>query len=219
MFIGHFGIALAAKRVAPRTSLGALVLATAFLDLLWPMFLLLGVEHVRIAPGITTASPFDFYDYPISHSLLTVAGWAAVVALLYYVGTRYSRGAWAMGLGVLSHWVLDAIVHRPDLPFWPGGRLRFGLGLWNSWGWSIAAELAVFLGGLFFYLRATRARDRIGRYGFWSLLVFLMVAWISSMLAGAPPSVAAVAWGGLSLWLLLPWAWWADRHREPTASL
>ena len=94
MFIGHFGVALAAKKVAPRTSLGSLFLATQFADLLWPILLLFGIEHVRIAPGITAVSPFDFYDYPISHSLVTLSAWALLVGLGYLAITKYARGAW-----------------------------------------------------------------------------------------------------------------------------
>ena len=127
MFIGHFGGALAAKKAAPRTSLGTLILAAQFIDLLWPIFLLLGLEHVRIAPGITKVSPFDFYDYPISHSLLMVVVWSVVLGGLYYAFRQYPRGAWIIALAVLSHWVLDFIVHWPDLPLWPGGP-RAGLG-------------------------------------------------------------------------------------------
>jgi hypothetical protein len=213
MFIGHFGVALAAKRFAPRASLGTLIFSAQFLDLLWPILLLLGVEHVRIAPGITRASPFDFYDYPISHSLLIAAVWSLLWSGLYFVVARYRRGAWAVGLGVLSHWVLDFVVHRPDLPLWPGGP-RAGLGLWNSWPATIGAELLVFGGGLALYAGSTHSRDRVGRYAFWGLMAFLVVGWIASMAAGAPPDARSMAWGALSMWLLVPWGWWADEHRE-----
>jgi len=132
MFIGHVGAAFAAKRFAPKTSLGTLVFATVFLDLIWPIFLLVGLEHVRIAPGNTRVTPFDFYDYPISHSLLGAVGWSIAVVLGYLAARHYRREAWIVGLSVLSHWILDWVVHRPDLPLWPGGSGRYGLGLWNS---------------------------------------------------------------------------------------
>src|SRR6185369_16382715 len=128
MFIGHFGLALAAKKLAPRTSLGTLLFATEFADLIWPIFLLLGIEHVRVAPGITRMTPLDFYDYPISHSLLALAVCSAVAA-----------GAWAVALGIVSHWFLDVVMHRADMPLWPGGP-RIGIGLWNSWTAGIAVE-------------------------------------------------------------------------------
>jgi hypothetical protein len=213
MFIGHFGVALAAKRAAPKTSLGMLILAAQFLDLLWPILLLVGIEHVGIAPGVTKLSPLDFYDYPISHSLATVAGWALLTGLLYFAVRRYGRGAMVVALCVLSHWVLDFVVHRPDLPLWPGGPLA-GLGLWNSPAGAITAELVIFGLGLWFYLRDTSATDAVGTYAFWALMILLLVGWISTLFAGAPPNVSSLAWGALAMWLLVPWGWWADAHRE-----
>jgi hypothetical protein len=214
MFIGHYGVALAAKKVAPKSSLGTLIFAAQFLDLLWPILLLLGIEHVVIVPGITKASPFDFTDYPYSHSLAMSLLWAILISGVYYALRRYQRGAWAVGVAVVSHWVLDLIVHRPDLLLRPGGEIRVGLGLWNSWAATIIVEVVFFAAGLWAYLDATRARDAVGRYGFWSLMALLLFGWISSMLAGAPPSVNSIAWGGLSMWLMVPWGWWADKHRE-----
>jgi len=214
MFIGHFGAALAAKKFAPRTSLGTLIFAAEFLDLLWPLFLLLGIEHVTIAPEITKVSPLDFTDYPISHSLLMVAIWTVFVGMVYFGLRRYSRGAWVVALAVLSHWALDFLVHRPDLPLWPGGHARLGLGLWNSWPASITAEMLVFIGGLWLYVSSTRAKDNVGRYGFWALIALLIFGWISTLLAGAPPNVRSLAWGGMTtMWLLVLWGWWADKHR------
>jgi hypothetical protein len=213
MFIGHFGVALAAKKAAPRTSLGTLILAAQFIDLLWPIFLLLGLEHVRIAPGITRVSPFDFYDYPISHSLLMVVVWSVVLGGLYYPFRRYPRGACIIALAVLSHWVLDFIVHRPDLPLWPSGP-RVGLGLWNSRAGSISAELLIFGAGLWAYLDSTRARDSVGGYGFWALMALLFFGWVSTLFGGPPPSITAMAWGAMTMWLTVPWACWADAHRK-----
>jgi len=214
MFIGHFGVALAAKKAAPRTSLGTLVFAAQFLDLLWPILLLLGVEHVEIAPGITQLSPFNFTDYPLSHSLLMVAVWAALVGGTYYVVRREKTVAWVVAACVLSHWILDVMVHGPDLPLAPGSSVRMGLGLWNLWPAAITVEVLLFFGGLWIYLCATRARDNAGRYGLWSLLAFLFFGWVATMFAGAPPNVNSLAWGGMTMWLTVPWAGWADSHRE-----
>src|SRR6476646_10437956 len=132
MFIAHFGVALAAKKAAPKTSLGTLILAAQFLDFLWPAFLLLGIEHVRIVPGATTVSPLEFTDYPISHSLLMATVWAVLFGGVYYGLRRNARSALVVGTAVISHWVLDFIVHRPDLQLYPGSEVRVGLGLWNS---------------------------------------------------------------------------------------
>jgi hypothetical protein len=217
MFIGHFGVALAAKKLTPQTSLGTLVLAAQFLDFIWPIFLLLGLEHVRIAPGITRMSPFDFYDYPISHSLVTSVGWSVLVGGAYYARRRNVRTAWILAAAVFSHWFLDFLVHRPDLPLWPGGP-KVGLGLWNSWAVETILEVAIFAAGTWAYLNVTRARDAIGRYALWALLIFLFLGWVASLKAGAPPDVRSMAWGTVSMWALIPWAWWADRHRVNTCS-
>jgi hypothetical protein len=213
MFFGHFGVALAAKRVAPKTSLGTLILAAQFLDFLWPVFLLRGIEHVRIAPGFTKVSPLDFTDYPISHSLLMAMVWAVLLGGIYYNIGRNGRSALTVGAAVLSHWILDFIVHRPDLQLRPGGEARVGLGLWNSLPATIAVEVLFFGAGLWIYLSCTRARDKIGRYGFWALIAFLFVGWVSTLFAGAPPSVDALVWGGIAMWLTAPWGWWEDWHR------
>jgi len=213
MFIGHIGVALAAKKVAPKVSLGTLVIAAQFVDLLWPFFLLIGVEHVRISPGITAFTPLDFYDYPISHSLVTGVGWGIVLGFVYYRFRRSLRDAFILGACVLSHWVLDFISHRPDMPIVPGVNLYVGLGLWNSVPATIVVEAAIFGTGVLLYLRATSALDRTGTYAFWSFIVFLIAAWVANMVGGAPPSVGAIAWGGQASWLLVAWAYWADRHR------
>jgi hypothetical protein len=211
MFIGHFGVALAAKRFAPHTSLGTLFFGAEFADLLWPILLLLGVEHVRITPGITRMQPFDFYDYPVSHSLLTTAFWAAVVGIVYYARRRYWQGALSLGALVLSHWILDFIMHRPDLPVWPNGP-KVGLGLWNSWALGVALEVLTFGIGLILYVTSTSAKDRVGQYAFWSLMILLFFGWISSLF-GVPPTLQSLAWGALTMWIVIPWGSWVDRHR------
>ncbi len=213
MFIGHHAAAFAAKRVAPRVSLGTLFFATMWLDLLWPLLLLAGVEHVRIAPGITKFTPLDFYDYPISHSLLTVIGWSVLFAVLHYARRKSWRDAGLVGAAVLSHWLLDLPMHRPDLPLWPGGP-KVGFGLWNSIPLTIAIEVTLFILGLVLYLRATRARDRIGSIALWALVVFVGAIYVANITSPPPPSADAIAWVGLAAWLFVPWGWWIDRHRE-----
>ena len=215
MFIGHFGVALAAKRLAPKTSLTLLVFAAEFLDLIWPIFLLLGFEHVRVVPGITRVQPLDFYDYPFSHSLTMVLRWALAMGLIYFLVRRYARGTWVVAALVLSHWVLDFISHRPDLPLWPDGP-KVGLGLWNSWAASISVEVMLFGAGIWLYLSATRARDRVGSWAIWSLIALLSLGWLAAMFAPPPPDAHRLAFGALAIWITVPWAAWADSHREPT---
>jgi hypothetical protein len=219
MFVGHFAVAFAAKKAAPKTSLGTLAIAVTFVDLLWPVFLLLGIEHVRIDPGNTAFTPFDFYDYPISHSLLTVIGWSIGFGLVYYVFRRSIKNALILAGCVASHWVLDFISHRPDMPLVPGINKYVGLGLWNSVPATIIVEGAIFAIGILIYLRSTTALDRTGRYAFWSFVVFLVLAWLGSAAGSPPPNVTALAIGALSAWLLIVWTYWIDRHRRSTSDL
>ena len=214
MFLGHYAVALAAKRAAPRTSLGTLILAAQFLDELWPLLLLAGLEHVRIVPGLMAANSLDFAHYPISHSLVTAAGWGLLLGGLYYAARRYRTGAWVVGGAVVSHWLLDVPMHRPDLPLWPGSPTRVGLGLWNSVPATIAIELGLFALGVALYLRTTRARDDVGRWGLWMLVAVLAAIGLSSATGAPPPSERAVAVATLGLWLFVAWGYWVDRHRE-----
>jgi hypothetical protein len=217
MFVGHFGVALAAKRVAPKTSLGTLMFAAGFVDVLWPAFLLLGWEHVRVDPGNTVVTPLDFYDYPVSHSLLAAAGWALAFGAGYWVVTRYGRGAAVTAALVASHWLLDFVTHRPDLPLWPAGDTKLGLGLWNSLAATLAVELAVFLGGAWLYASFTRPVDRTGRLGFAGLVAVLLAIYLANILGPPPPSPQAIAIVGLASLLLFAWPYWVDRHRAPNA--
>jgi len=213
MFIGHNALAFAAKRVAPKTSLGILTAAVMLVDLIWPIFLLLGIEHMRIEPGATKFTPLDLYDYPWTHSLLMGMVWGIAFGLLYWAITRYGRGAIIVALCVVSHWILDLIVHRPDLPLWPNGP-KFGFGLWNSPAATLIIESSMYIAGVWIYLAGTKSRDRIGSIGFWSFVVLLYAIYLSTAFGPPPPNVRVVAFMGLSGWLLPFWAAWFDRHRE-----
>ncbi|MDZ7692480.1 MAG: hypothetical protein U5K69_15325 [Balneolaceae bacterium] len=150
MFVGHFGLGLAAKKSAPAVSLGTLLLAAQFVDLLWPTFLLLGWERVAIEPGITTVTPLNFTHYPISHSLLASIGWGFLLGAIYYAIKRNTKASVIIGMLVVSHWFLDVIVHRPDLPIFPGGATLVGFGLWNSLGGTLVVESLLFFGDYIF---------------------------------------------------------------------
>ena len=215
MFIGHFGVALAAKKVTPRISLGTLVMAAQFTDLLWPIFLLLGIEKVVIAPGNTVVTPLDFISYPLSHSLLANLGWASLFAGIYKLVKHNSRGALCLWFVLMSHWILDALTHRADLPLYPGSSTYVGLGLWNSRLGTILVEGAIFMLGVMLYSNATRPRDRIGIYAFRTFVALLVLFYVANLFGPPPPSSKAVALGSLSLWLLVMWAYWFDRHRQP----
>lgn len=213
MFIGHIALALAAKRVTPRVSLAMLLIAAQWADIVWPVLLAFGVEQVRIDPGNTRFTPLDFVSYPYSHSLAALVVWGVVVGSVYR-GIAGGRRTFALLAAlVVSHWGLDYVTHRPDMPLYPGSE-KYGLGLWNSIPATLVIETAMYAGGLRIYMRATRARDGIGRWAFLSLAAVLMVIYIGNLFGGPPPSVDALwptALAGAAVLAL--WAWWADRHR------
>jgi hypothetical protein len=214
MFIGHYAVGFAAKRAAPRASLGTYVAAAVFLDMLWPVFLLLSIEKVRIAPGITPFSPFDFVSYPWSHSLLMAVVWSFAFGGTHYLVRRDAATAKMLGAVVFSHWVLDWVTHRPDLPLAPGLAFKTGLGLWNSIAGTVAVEVTLFLAAGLWYERATEALDGVGRWAWYSLIAVLLIAYGASL--GPPPhegQETLIAWGTIATWLFIPWAAWTDRHR------
>ncbi len=213
MFLGHYGVGLAAKKIAPKSSLGLLLAAAQWLDILWPLFLVLGMEHVRLNPGWTKVTPLEFYDYPLSHSLLMAGLWA----LLWGLVAVALKADWKISLVlpglVLSHWFLDLLVHRPDLPITPRGTTVMGLGLWDSPLWTVILEFTFFLAGFAVYIACTKAKDWIGSAGPWLLAALLTGLYVGNLFSPPPPDVNFVAWLALSLWLIYPLAHWIDRHR------
>jgi hypothetical protein len=182
MFIGHLALGFAAKRVVPKVSLAVLFVAVQLADLVWPLFVAVGIEQVRI----------DLYRF---------AGRGRTAFL-------------ALAALVVSHWVLDFVTHRPDMPIYPGGA-KYGLSLWSSKLATMAVEVPMFAAGLWMYVRATKARDAIGRWAFGGLIAFLIVAYFGNLYGPPPPSVTALwifAIAGAAV--LIVWTWWADRHRE-----
>ena len=214
MYLGHYAIAFAAKRASPSTSLGTLIFASQFIDILWPLFVLVGLEKVAVDPGNTVVTHLRFVQYPFTHSLLSVLIWACLFASLYWMVSRHRTGTLMVWLAVLSHWVLDFFTHAPDLPLYPGSEKMVGLGLWNSLSGTLALELGIFIIGVILYLRATRPANRTGTYSFIALLVFLIVTYVINILGPPPPDYKAVAYSALLLWLLVPWGYWVDRNRH-----
>lgn len=208
MFIGHFGLGLAFKKTNKLPSLAAIFIAVQFLDLLWPIFCLLGFETFQIEVGNTKLTPINFTDYPYSHSLLMAILWGGIFGVSYFFLTKNKPASILLGLLVLSHWILDLIVHRPDLPLTPFNTSKVGLGLWNSPIFEIILEFSLFLLGTFLYYKSVKPKRKVA---FWSLIIFFIVIHLLNLLGPPPPSISAVAWAGNLSWLFVLWAWWIEK--------
>ncbi|GAB2829803.1 metal-dependent hydrolase [Ferruginibacter profundus] len=213
MFLGHFAVALAAKKADNKPSLGISFMAAQWLDLLWPVLLLTGTEKVAINTDSSATIPLSFTHYPVSHSLLAVLGWAVLFATVYFLVKKNWKSALLTGTLVLSHWVLDWLVHIPDLPVTPFAETKTGLGLWNYKYLELAIELMLFAAGVYLYINSTTAINKKGKTIFWSLIIFLVAIHIMNVFGPPPTAVQPIAIVGLSQWLLVLWAWWADRNR------
>ena len=214
MFIGHFAVAFGAKKFAPTVSLGILFLACQLADIIWPNLVLLGVEMLEVDPGITVITPLNFVHYPYSHSLVALLLWSAIFAVLYALLRRSgTKAAIVIALLVLSHWVLDVLTHRPDMPITLSDSSVIGLGLWNHPVIAVPLELLLFGAGVWMYVGHTKPLDRTGNIGFWAMVVFLLVVYAANLLGPPPPSAAAVAWSAQALWILIAWGFWVDHHR------
>jgi len=214
MFIGHFGAAFAAKKFEKSASLGTYFMAAQWIDLIWPILLLLGIEKAEIKPGISAVTPLDFTYYPFSHSLFGVIVWAVLFGMVYFVIKRKSKAAIILALLVASHWFLDLLVHIPDLPIFPGAGLKVGFGLWNSFAATIIIEGSIFCLGVFFYIKTTKAKNKVGLYSLAGLIVFLVLMYISNLMGPPPPSIQAIGIVGNVQWLIILWAYWIDKNRE-----
>ena len=226
MFIGHYGISLAGKKPAPRLSLGILFLAVQLLDILFALFVLLGIEKIRIVPGFTAYNPYDLYWMPYSHSLLAALIWSVLTTLVALAGLRRLRwsrdrriAAGVLGAAVFSHWLLDFPMHTADLPlFLDPDSPKVGGGLWNHVAASLAAEILVLVAGAAIYLKATRPKNRAAgiRTGIFGAVLVAVAA--ATPFMPIPASDRAFAMQALGLYAALAaFAQWIDRGREPRA--
>jgi hypothetical protein len=213
MFIGHFAVGFAAKKLNSKPSLGTYFLAAQLLDLLWPTFLLLNIEQAEISHDPTNPIPLSFTHYPISHSLITVIGWGLLVALIYSLNRKNPKAAVLLGLCVITHWLLDLIVHIPDLPLYPGNSLMVGLGLWKSKIVTLIVEFTLFAVSVGLYLKSTTPKNKTGTFATWALIIFLIIIHLMNTFGAAPPNMKVVAWAGQLQWLFVIWAYWSDRNR------
>jgi hypothetical protein len=214
VFLGHYGVGFGAKRFAVKVSLGTLILAAQLSDLVFPILLLAGAEHASVKPGLMAASSLDLYSYPYSHSLAATLVYSVLLGAVYYVVKRDLRSAAVVGLAVSSHWFLDLIVHRPDLPLGFQDGPKFGLGAWNSLPLTILLELGLLALGFSLYLRSTVANDRLGRFGAWALAILLVVAYFVTQFGPPPPNEQAFGLTLLLLWITVPLGYWIDKHRR-----
>jgi hypothetical protein len=200
MFVGHYGVSFAAKRFAPMIPLWVLFLAVQLLDFFWAPFILLGIEKVRIVPGITASNPLDLYYMPYSHSLLAALLWSAgalLVCRLFAPWGLVGKAALVVALAVFSHWILDFLVHRPDLPLYDNAA-KVGLGLWNIPAVAFALEAGLLFGGMWLYFGTGLVpRLRMVLFG------LVMLAIQAYVFFGPPPvSDRAAAWTALAAYAL-----------------
>ncbi len=219
MLVGHFAVGLAAKRVAPAVSLGTLVLAAMLADVLWCAFMIVGVEHVEFRQAMGAANYFRATDIALSHSLLMDAAWAALLAAAYFLRRRAPFESWILFAAVVSHWVLDWIAHRPDMPLAPGTQTRLGLGLWAYIPVTVLVEGGFWLLAVLLFARSRHPTGRTGVYAYWIVVVLLTLAWYGNI-SGPPPRDPHIApYASLTLFsFAIAWAYWMNRLR-PSATM
>ncbi len=206
MFFGHIGVGLAAKRAAPKASLGFLLVAVTAIDTLAGLFAVIGIEH-----GGPDAS------FPWSHGLFMSVVWSIAGFAVAFAFSRDARTSIVIGLLVFSHWVLDFISHPmgmghpapPDLPLLFDGSPKVGLGLYNSMAAALITEFGMLGAGIVIYLLGTKAKDRTGVLSFWLMVAFLALFPLSALL---PPQLSILMC--FATLLLLPFGIWIDAHRS-----
>ena len=218
MFIGHFAIALRAKRIAPQTALGTQFVACQLLDLIWPILVLAGIEVVKVDHTATAFTPLDFAHYPYSHSLGMALIFSVLFGVIVGVPSKSRRAGITTGGVVLSHWLLDFITHRPDLSLWFGSE-KVGLGLWEFPALTVLVEGALFVIGIGLYLKSSPLQTRRRKIIFWSLIGFLGLAYAGNVFGPKPPPETSgnmIAGPALAMWLIVAWGYWVDRKHINT---
>ena len=217
MFLGHYGLALATKKIAPKVPLTVLFIAVEFVDILWPFLLLSNIETVKVRPGFTQVTPFEFVHYPYTHSLFMGIVWGIATGFIFWLFKKDVRSAVIVGLAVLSHWFLDAVVHIPDLPLTPFGEFKVGLGLWNHKMATILVESLLFFGGVFIYARSTKAVTTKGTWALWVMTVFFILANAYNLFGPPPEDSVMVLFTSFVILqaIILGLAHWADKNRIP----
>ncbi len=203
MVVGHFAAAMLAKRADASISLGTAASAAMLADFAAFVLLIVGVEHFSGGPFI-----------PYSHGLLTLAIGGAIFASIYFSKKKAARAAWIVFALVMSHWVLDAISHPPDMRIAPGITTAVGLGLWQSLPATLVVEGGLWIAAIIVYLRSTRAKSRGGTYGFWTFAALLTCLWVVNIRRGADPDAVRAGIGGLIVFgVFVMWMYWMNRAR------
>ena len=222
MFTGHYGPSFAANALDQdkRLPLWLLFIAVQFVDILWAIFVLLGIEKVRIVPGITASSPLDLHYMPYTHSLVGALGWSLLAFVVCQVVPRLRgmRTGWILAAAVFSHWILDLVVHRPDLTLY-GGAYKMGFGLWNYRVLAFVVEMAVLFGGAALYVRTVARKGRV--IAFVVALALLQV--VGTFVLPPPSSDRAEAMTALFFYFLLAaiaaWVERGQRRVKPTVEV
>ena len=215
MFIGHYALGFATRKANQLPSLAMLFIAVQLLDLLWPLFSLAGIETFTIDPGNTRITPLDFSYYPYSHSLLMAVFWGILLGGIYFIVKKNRRASLLLFVLVISHWVLDFITHRPDLPLTPFSDRKVGLGLWNYPAAEIILEIGMFAAGVMLYYISVKPERRIL---FWILVILLGGIHLANIFGPPPPSEAAVSWSANLLWIFIGLAWWLEKKKPLKAT-
>ena len=216
MFVGHYGPTFALKRWAPAAPMWALAIGVQLVDVAWSIFIVAGIEHVRIVPGFTASNSLDLYDMPFTHSLVAAFVWALGFGAVFWKRSR--KVAIAIALAVFSHWLCDLIVHRPDLPIIDDG-YKVGFGLWDYRWPAFVLELGVLFAGMAVYLRGTRPLDRIGRFGPYLVGVAFAGMQIFQIFGKPPATPTGMAIAAFSSYIAVAVVMsWIDPHRRHRGS-
>lgn len=208
MFLAHFGMAFAAKRIEPKINLGTCILASQFIDLIWPVFVLLGWESVSPLAEKMGMNVLKFDSYPLSHSLVGTLFWSFLVSGVFYGITREKRPSVILFFLTLSHWFLDLLVHEPDLPLWDDNSMKVGLLLWRSVSITLFLEFTIFFVGVWLFLTRKVKLSKGSFISFVILIVFLLAIYAASILGSVPPAgtqSAMLAGPALLMWLFVLW--------------
>ncbi|KAA3633518.1 MAG: hypothetical protein DWP97_08970 [Calditrichaeota bacterium] len=220
MFIGHYGVGFALKKFDSILSLGWLFIAVQLVDIFWTILIFFGIERVEIVPGITEANPLDFVYYPFTHSLVAFIIWSLIVGLIVYFGkikSSLSKKSLSLllGFGVFSHFILDLLVHRPDIPLMGTDSIKLGIGLWNYSALAYILEMVIFIGGVFIYFKSKKQFIKSKKIGLYIFTILLLVINLANLYGPPPENTQMIAVVGfISYILFASFGFWVDSEKK-----